>query len=238
MASVATLFHPTYIQRIFNVSSEVKLSTYRFVKAIGSYSCAKCMLPSPAAYTCPSDGFVQPPAITRSLPGWIGPIGDIKNVEFIPKPAYRYSLSLFLCVQCEGRDLLSVCPFVPVVEPTSPFPSLPPPPSPFPSPLSLNLNLNFVLCPLSLPLLGFTSYPRHLVPLSGQSDRVTCELYDLSVLHCPGPIPAELGQLANLEQLNLGYNMLTGTLLPLFPLTCVQFEGRDLLSICPIVPAG
>ena len=30
------------------------------------------------------------------------------------------------------------------------------------------------------------------------------------VLYTPGPIPAKLGQLANLQQLNLRYNMLTG----------------------------
>jgi hypothetical protein len=58
------------------------------------------------------------------------------------------------------------------------------------------------------------------------------------VLYPPGPIPAELGQLANLKEMMLHNNRLTGTLSPLLPSTCVEHEERDLLSICPILAVG
>ncbi len=49
------------------------------------------------------------------------------------------------------------------------------------------------------------------------------------VLYIPGPIPAELGQLANLQRMDLYENKLTGTP-SLFPLTCIQYEAIGLLS--------
>ena len=49
------------------------------------------------------------------------------------------------------------------------------------------------------------------------------------VLYTPGPIPAELGQLAKLERLIFSENLLTGTP-SLFPLTCLQYEGIGLHS--------
>jgi hypothetical protein len=57
------------------------------------------------------------------------------------------------------------------------------------------------------------------------------------VLYPPGPIPAEWGQVANfnLKDLRLSSNQLTGTP-SLFPLACLQYEGIDLLSLCPSVP--
>ena len=55
------------------------------------------------------------------------------------------------------------------------------------------------------------------------------------VLYTPGPIPAELGQLAKLEYLRLDDNKLTGTP-SLFLLTCLHYEGIGLLSLCPIAP--
>ncbi len=60
-------------------------------------------------------------------------------------------------------------------------------------------------------------------------------LFWLRFVYTPGPIPAELGQLANLEELDLSSNNLTGTLLPLLPLTCVHYEGRDLPCVCPLL---
>jgi hypothetical protein len=49
------------------------------------------------------------------------------------------------------------------------------------------------------------------------------------VSYTPGPIPAELGQLANLQELYLDRNQLTGTP-SLFPLICLQYYGIGLLS--------
>jgi Leucine-rich repeat (LRR) protein len=48
-------------------------------------------------------------------------------------------------------------------------------------------------------------------------------------LYTAGPIPAELGQLANLWDLDLSDNNLTGTP-SLSPLTCLQYEGIGLHS--------
>jgi hypothetical protein len=65
---------------------------------------------------------------------------------------------------------------------------------------------------------------------SYQYDSVTCFLYVLTGFCIPpGPIPAELGQLANLAVLDLRYNKLTGTP-SFFPLTCLQYYGRGLRS--------
>ena len=47
------------------------------------------------------------------------------------------------------------------------------------------------------------------------------------VLYTAGPIPAELGQLAKLERLELNFNQLTGTP-SLYPLTCLQYEDIGL----------
>jgi Leucine-rich repeat (LRR) protein len=55
------------------------------------------------------------------------------------------------------------------------------------------------------------------------------------VLYTPGPIPAELGQLAKLEELDLSHNRLTGNH-PFFLLTCIQYERNGLLSLCPFIP--
>ena len=49
------------------------------------------------------------------------------------------------------------------------------------------------------------------------------------VLYTPGPIPAELGQLANLQHLRLSCNKLTGAP-SLFHLTWLQYEGIGLRS--------
>ena len=55
------------------------------------------------------------------------------------------------------------------------------------------------------------------------------------VLYTPGPIPAELGQLANLQALGLSRNQLTSTP-SFFTLTCIQYEGKGLLSLSPFIP--
>ncbi len=74
---------------------------------------------------------------------------------------------------------------------------------------------------LSFPLLDLCSLLSFLIECKSG---VTCLLvvcFDW-VLYTPGPIPVELGQLANLEQLALCENNLTGTPF-LFLLTCIQY---------------
>jgi hypothetical protein len=57
------------------------------------------------------------------------------------------------------------------------------------------------------------------------------------VLYTPGPIPAELGQLANLQVLRLEINKLTGNH-PFLPLACIQYVGKGLLSFSLFIPVG
>ncbi len=59
----------------------------------------------------------------------------------------------------------------------------------------------------------------HIVPVRQRDLVFVC--FDC-VLYTPGPIPAELGQLANLQRLYLSDNKLTGSL-SLSPLTCIQY---------------
>ncbi len=71
--------------------------------------------------------------------------------------------------------------------------------------------------------------------LSYQSDRVTCFLYVWLGFVYPRSHSGWLGQLANLEKLNLQYNQLTGNQ-PFISLTCIQYEWKGLLSLCPFIP--
>ena len=62
-----------------------------------------------------------------------------------------------------------------------------------------------------------------------------CLCFDC-VLYTPGPIPAELGQLAKLKQLWMSSNKLTGTLSPLLlTLMCAIYEVGDLPCISSIM---
>jgi hypothetical protein len=53
------------------------------------------------------------------------------------------------------------------------------------------------------------------------------------VLYSPGPIPAELGQLAKLERLELHYNQFTGAISPLLSLDLCRTESRRLALRMP-----
>ncbi len=57
------------------------------------------------------------------------------------------------------------------------------------------------------------------------------------VLCTAGLIPAELDRLVNLQHLNLLDNKHPGTP-SLSSLTCIQYEGKGLLSLCPFIPVG
>ncbi len=61
-----------------------------------------------------------------------------------------------------------------------------------------------------------------------------CLLCALNVFVFPGPIPAQLGELATLRHLNLSNNLFAGTCPPSFlsPLSCVLYEGGAMCLSC------
>jgi Leucine-rich repeat (LRR) protein len=190
--------------------------------------------------------FVYP----RSHSGWIGPIGEFRATVFIQKPAYRYSILSFpdlhsiwtkrvaflMPVHTSRIGWLVFCmnwlSFV------------------YPGPIPAELDQLANLQVLSLENNKLTgNHP--LLPLAciqyvGKGLLSSCPFIPVGlgdlvfvlidwVLYTPGPIPAELGQLANLQQLDLSSNQLTGNH-HFFPLTCIQYERKGLLSLCLIAP--
>ena len=192
--------------------------------------------------------FVYP----RSHSGWIGPIGEFGGAGFIRKPAYRYSIPLFPDLHSIWRKRLA---FLTPVH-TSRIGWLGfcmnwlsfVYPGPIPAELGrlvnlMELKLGSNLLTGNHPFFPLTCIQYERIGLLSLFPFAPVRWRDLIfvcfdwVLYTPGPIPAELGQLANLQQLALFRNRLTGNH-PFFPLTCIQYERKGLLSLYPFIPVG
>ena len=177
--------------------------------------------------------FVYP----RSHSSWIGPIGQFNVSSFRPKPAYRYSIPLSPDLHSIWRDRLVFhmlfrtsrigwlvfciiwLSFVYSrshsgwIGPIGEFKGAE-------SKGQQNYRYSIPLSPDLPSILGHRlTFLSQIVPVRWRDLVFVC--FDW-VLYTQGPIPAELGQLANLEQLDLDNNKLTGTP-SLFPLTCIRY---------------
>ncbi len=174
--------------------------------------------------------FVSP----RSHPARIGPIGECNVSEFIHEQAYRYS-TLFLPLDMCSSSRRWLAFYIPyrflyvLTEFCIPqVPSL------------LNWANCRVLSPLPIAQDMCWIWRKRLalrMPFPSSWIGTWFSYVWLGFVYIPGPIQAELGQLENLAELRLNSNNLSGTQ-SLFPLTCIQYEGIGLLSLCPFVPVG